>query len=241
MKRFLIFIFTCFSIFSYSQVFNPVEWGFESKIISNHSFELIFNADIKKGWNLYSRDNPIEVPVATTFNYNSDENNHFNIYDGAAAEEGDLIIKDDPIFFQVLKYYYDNVTFRQVIDIPLTVLNSTYDFKDTLNGQISFMTCDSTSCIAEYIDFSFEIIYEKGSLKSVNYIAQENKEVFTEIRGENAAEQEDSRRSIFVIFILGFLGGLAALLTPCVFPMIPLTVSYFTKKKSKGHIDDFMY
>ena len=46
MKRFLIFIFTCFSIFSYSQVFNPVEWGFESKIISNQSFELIFNADI---------------------------------------------------------------------------------------------------------------------------------------------------------------------------------------------------
>ena len=44
-----------------------------------------------------------------------------------------------------------------------------------------------------------------------------------------------------VIFVLGFLGGLAALLTPCVFPMIPLTVSYFTKKQSKGHVDALIY
>ena len=162
-------------------------------------------------------------------NKNYQENNHFNIYPGDYTEEGDLIVKDDPIFGQVLKYYYDKVIFKQRIDIPGTNFGLTADFQDTLKGQISFMTCDSTSCIAEYIDFSFEIIYEKGVLKSVNYITEENKEVFTEIENAYPAEQEDSSKSIFLIFILGFLGGLAALLTPCVFPMIPLTVSFFTK------------
>ena len=241
MKKIFIFVFLFFSFCSYSQLVNPVEWNFESKIIGQ-SFELSFEAKIKKGWNIYSNDNPIEVPVATTFSYlDYQENNHFNIYSGDYKEEGDIIVKDDPIFGQVLKYYYDKVTFKQRIDVPGTDFGLNAKFQDTLKGQISFMTCDSTSCIAEYVDFSFEVIYEEGVLKSVSYIVEENKELVAESSNQDSNEEDSSKKSIFVIFVLGFLGGLAALLTPCVFPMIPLTVSYFTKKQSKGHVDALIY
>ena len=126
MKKILIFVFYFFYFFSYSQVVNPVDWNFESQIIEQ-SFELNFQAEIKKGWNLYSNDNPIEVPVATTFSYvDYQENNHFNIYSGDYTEEGDLIVKDDPIFGQVLKYYHDKVTFKQRIDVPRCLLLCCY-------------------------------------------------------------------------------------------------------------------
>ncbi len=122
----------------------------------------------------------------------------------------------DPNFEEILKYHKKDVTFRQKIKVL-----SEKDF--TVKAELVFMTCNDEMCLPpEYRDIEFEV------------------------KGAEQKEQSSASgsRSLWTIFILSFLGGLAALLTPCVFPMIPLTVSFFTKKskdRAKGVANAIIY
>ena len=96
-------------------------------------------------------------------------------------------------------------------------------------GALQFMVCDETKCLApEWVDFSFDL----GSVGATAVVES----------SDSKESKED--KSWIGIFIAGFLGGLLALLTPCVFPMIPLTVSFFTKQsktKAKGVTNAIIY
>jgi thiol:disulfide interchange protein DsbD len=105
---------------------------------------------------------------------------------------------------------------KEAIFTQRVIINSREDF--ILKGDVYFMTCDNSQCIPpETVDFSFNIA---------------------------GNEKESSNFSIWRLFFIAFLSGFAALLTPCVFPMIPMTVSFFTKQsktKARGVINAIIY
>lgn len=125
------------------------------------------------------------------------------------------ITEFDVVNDEELSWYENEVTLRQKIRLTNT--------NGHVQGVLGFMACDDKQCLApEWIDFEFDL---SGEVAEV-----------TEVKSSN--------RSWIGIFIAGFLGGLLALLTPCVFPMIPLTVSFFTKQsktKAKGVTNALIY
>ncbi|MCL3778964.1 thiol:disulfide interchange protein [Prolixibacteraceae bacterium JC049] len=203
----LKFISTLFlaliTLVGFSQIEDPVKWKTSIKQLKNSEYEIQFKADIQEGWHLYATEIPEGGPVKTSFNY--EELNNVELV-GEIAASKKAIEKLDTSFDMVLGYYEKEVTFTQKFKV-------TSD-KGTVKGYIEFMSCNDETCTPpNTIEFSFE---PKGNATAEVKPAPES--------------QEEESRNYFSIFFLAFLGGFAALLTPCVFPMIPMTVSFFTKQ-----------
>ena len=216
MKKLIIF-FTALTFFSSAQIFEPVKWDFSQKQTSENTIELTFKATIDDGWYVYSQDAG-DGPVSTEFTF---LNNGEYAVSNDWVQEGVPIEEFDPNFDAVLKYFKKEALFT--LDIHVM---STDDF--VLKGDVYFMTCDSTQCLPpEALEFSFEIDGIDESL----------------ISSSNSSNQND-KKSMWALFFIAFLSGFAALLTPCVFPMIPMTVSFFTKQsktKARGVVNAIIY
>ncbi len=201
-KFFLIVLFISQSLFS--QIFDPVKWTFKIDSINQNEVEFIANALIDDGWYTYSQFLPEGGPVPTSFSFNKSQD-----YDliGDVVEEK-LDQKYDPNFRMNLKLFKKSTSFRQRIK-----LNKYSESK--LKGYLEFMACNDVMCLPpEYVDF--ELVIPKKIMSN-------------EIKTNNPILNETN---IFNIFLIAFFSGFIALLTPCVFPMIPLTVSFFTKQSS---------
>ena len=217
MKKLIVF-FTALTFISSAQIFEPVKWDFSQKKVSENTIELIFKATIDDGWYVYSQDAG-EGPVSTEFTFINNGENYAIVNE--RVQEGVPIEEFDPNFDAVLKYFKKEALFT--VDIQVM---STDDF--VLKGDVYFMTCDSTQCLPpEALEFSFEIDGVDESL----------------ISSDKSSHQKDGK-SMWALFFIAFLSGFAALLTPCVFPMIPMTVSFFTKQsknKSRGIVNAIIY
>ena len=217
MKKLIIF-FTALTFFSSAQILEPVKWDFSQKQISENTIELTFKATIDEGWYVYSQDAG-DGPVSTEFTF---INNGEYAVSNDWVQEGMPIEEFDPNFDAVLKYFKKEALFT--LDIHVM---STDDF--VLKGDVYFMTCDSTQCLPpEALEFSFEIDGIDESL----------------ISSSNDSSNQNDKNSMWALFFIAFLSGFAALLTPCVFPMIPMTVSFFTKQsktKARGIVNAIIY
>lgn len=217
MKKLIIF-FTALTFFSSAQIFEPVKWDFSQKQTSENTIELTFKATIDDGWYVYSQDAG-DGPVSTEFTF---LNNGEYAVSNDWVQEGVPIEEFDPNFDAVLKYFKKEALFT--LDIHVM---STDDF--VLKGDVYFMTCDSTQCLPpEALEFSFEIDGIDESL----------------ISSSNDSSNQNDKNSMWALFFIAFLSGFAALLTPCVFPMIPMTVSFFTKQsktKARGIVNAIIY
>ena len=218
MKKLIIF-FTALTFFSSAQIFEPVKWDFSQKQTSENTIELTFRATIDDGWYVYSQDAG-DGPVSTEFTFINNGENYAISNDW--VQEGVPIEEFDPNFDAVLKYFKKEALFT--LDIHVM---STDDF--VLKGDVYFMTCDSTQCLPpEALEFSFEIDGIDESL----------------ISSSNDSSNQNDKKSMWALFFIAFLSGFAALLTPCVFPMIPMTVSFFTKQsktKARGIVNAIIY
>jgi len=245
-KTLIVFVLIFISQFSASaQILEPVKWSTSVEKISNTEYKLISKATIDTLWHLYSQNVPELGPIPTTFSYN--ENESFKIIGNTSEEEGHTV--DDPVFQMKIKFFENNAVFEQRIKILKDVA--------TINGTVEFMVCDDTRCLnPTEIDLVFNISNTGKSNVSQNDSDKlstiDNTLVNNSLYGmsiedlsksdisckneviSNASEVKKEGKSLWSIFGLGFLGGLLALLTPCVFPMIPLTVSFFTKKDSQS-------
>ncbi len=246
-KIFFVLAFLFAGIFSNAQIIDPVIWEFSQNKISESEVELQFKASIEEHWHLYSQFTgqyfSDEGPIPTSFTFNESD---FFIKQDSVLEEPP--IQDyDPIWEETLKYYEGEVTFRQRIKL-LT--------KDPFNitGEINFMLCDEVQCVFPMpVPFSFQInsdgrIVEEKAEEEITIEEIENTQKYNDKLVElnnpstDCGEKKSEENSLWAIFILGLLGGLIALITPCVFPMIPLTVSFFTKgEKGKGTFNAVMY
>ena len=132
----------------------------------------------------------------------------------------------------LLKFFKKKAVFVQQIEI----VNEKSPF--SVNGDIYFMTCDEKQCLPpEIIEFDFEFNEDKSHNSENNSLSE---------KSGNTTFNDTSKKSknFWLLFFISFLSGFAALLTPCVFPMIPMTVSYFTKAsktKSKGILNAIIY
>lgn len=198
-----------------SQILEPVEWKFSSEQVSEGEYELKFTAVIDPGWYIYGTDLAPGGPIPTAITF-------FDIEGYELV--GDLRypaaeVKFDPNFDMDIPMYSGQVSFRQTV-------RALSDRQIKINGEVQFMSCDDQRCLPpDYIDFSFVLDGVAGKPKATDEKSDTAPDAAT--RFYLPDETDDS--GLAWTFILGLLGGLLALLTPCVFPMIPLTVSFFLR------------
>ena len=222
----LIFVFGVLN----AQILEPVKWSFSSKKLSGNEYELIFKAKIDQNWHLYSQDIPM-APPATTFTF--EKSNDYELIGKVVEDTTKLIEEYDNNFDMVLKFYANEAVFKQKVKL----LKKGADVKGSLN----FMCCDDKQCLPPTdVDFDFKL----GDVQAASTnTVKDNENTKAEIK--NADEDiTGSKKSLWGFFLISFLGGLAAILTPCVFPMIPMTVSFFMKDeehKGKGKLEALVY
>ena len=211
----------------------PVVWDFMAEKISDNQYRLTFHADIADEYAIYSvylAEDASPNPTLFEF-YKSD----FYDLEGNIIESDNLKTKHDKVFDEEVSKFNDYATFTQLINIKKG--------SGEVSGYLDYMYCNDEKCKPETKDFSFNI-GETAAVSPTGTTANSNadtKGLFNSKRDINADEYladcgntapVKESKSMWAIFILGFLGGLVALLTPCVFPMIPLTVSFFTSAGS---------
>lgn len=215
-----------------SEIFDPVKWTKKLEKVDEFNYLLKFTATIDQGWHLYSQNLPGEDgPIATSFTFKPQE----GLTLVGKTEEPKPILKYDPNFLMDLTFFEKEVTFTQKFTVDGSV--------EFIEGSYEYMVCDEERCLPpEWVEFKMgldgkEILAEEPVVASNNGrnlkiagVDLENPTNKCEIDGAIVKEA----KSNWNIFLLGFVGGLIALLTPCVFPMIPLTVSFFTKGGSAG-------
>ena len=238
---------------SNSQVLQPVKWKFSCKRISANEAELIFAAKIDKTWHLYSQFMDEGGPIPTKFDIT--KSNNFEMI-GLVSEFPKPTEEFDKSFNMKVKFFSLKATFKQKIKI----LNQS---PFIIKGTVSFMCCDDQRCLPpEDVEFEFNIdkfisnnktdsvITEKKNITE-NIETNITKDTGKEIKLEKiipkniiTANNPANNNSLWFLFIFSFLAGLAAILTPCVFPMIPMTVSFFmhnNDKKNKAKFQAIVY
>ncbi len=213
---------------SFSQILNPVKWTTSVEKVSESEYDLLIQATIEEGWHLYSQNVPEDGPIPTNFTFVKTDD--YELVGNTSEEEGHTVF--DAVFNMNIKYFENKAVFKQRVKIT-----SKSNFKIT--GEVEFMVCDDSSCLPPtFVDLDFSIPTKNG-ITSVNFNKKEKKETAittkTKIETKPKKEKKTLDKSLLTIFLIAFLSGFAALLTPCVFPMIPMTVSFFTKQsKSKA-------
>ncbi|MAW95395.1 MULTISPECIES: thioredoxin family protein [unclassified Leeuwenhoekiella] len=198
-----------------AQVVDPIKWTTETEKISDTEYLLVSKANLDAGWHLYSQQVPDGGPVATSFMYD-DSNGDFRIVGNTKEEEGKVI--QDPVFEMEIKYFENSAVFKQKIEVTEEV--------ERIQAFVEYMVCDDTRCLPpEEEELTFNFTEETTAETATGSITGGTDSTLPE--AESSASES---RGLLTIFFLSFLGGFAALLTPCVFPMIPMTVSFFTKQ-----------
>jgi len=241
MKNVFNFVFLVFSLGIFSQIEDPLKWSTSVEKVSDTDYILVSKAVIEEGWHLYSQNVPEDGPIATTFTFETTKES-FSLVGKTTEEEGLTI--DDPVFEMKIKFFEITANFQQKIKTNSEI--------STVNGVVEFMVCNDTKCLPPTeIELVFNLKEGVTSNKSSSSLLIDDKVTNAFLYGIDAADMklsdikckdevksgsteiQNRGKSLWNIFGLGFLGGLLALLTPCVFPMIPLTVSFFTKKNGQ--------
>lgn len=246
-----------------AQVLTPVKWSTETKDLGNNEYEISLHAKIESGWHMYSQKHPgdgIGVPATITF-----ENNANVEYIGKVSESGKLLDKYSELFQQQEKYYENKVTFKQKVKLKS---DKPVEVKFSAETQV----CDAEKCLPpDWVDFKVKITPKSKKETTEEDTKKEEVAVIdtttistsdsTEVAASNISEPLDSTKAaippsdaksdskkdeggLWGIFLLGVSGGLVALVMPCIFPMIPLTVSLFTKQsksRSQGITKALVY
>ncbi len=205
----------------------PVKWTGD---VAGDTLEL--HGQIDDGWKIYTQDQPSEeysiIPLTITVD---GEPIKFE------ASSPHITVKNDPIFDEKLSSVNQSITYS----LPRKDLPEEFDLK------VEFMACDHEACIFpepwemhvsgnEFLDPITSETSDNQLLSSELYsLPKPNLSEIDNSCVVTSESTEINKKSWLTIFLLGFGGGLLALLTPCVFPMIPLTVSFFTKSHEKSH------
>ncbi|SHF73958.1 Thiol:disulfide interchange protein DsbD [Salegentibacter echinorum] len=225
-----------------AQIFDPVEWSTSVEKVSETEYILVSTAQIEPGWHLYSQDVPEDGPIPTSFSY--EEADGYSLEGNTVEDEGRTI--HDPVFDMVITFFDNQAEFRQKIKL------SNKDLK-SVTGEVGFMVCDDERCLPpSYVELNFDLRKSvAASQDAINAVGEqslkETKQVETSEDSSKAAvadTKKQEKKGLWTIFIIAFFSGFAALLTPCVFPMIPMTVSFFTKQsktRAKGIKNALIY
>lgn len=222
MKLFFATIGMLLSLVSFGQIYQPVEWEMLTERIHPDTAIISFTAKIEPGWHIYSQSQLAKNgPVGTSFAFEPNEN--YSLF--GITEEGTPFTKIEPAFDNITVSYFDKeARFTQKI-----ILNNASSFQ--VDASITYMVCSGEVCLPPDT-------YETTLIVEQDAVFSATEKPSLDSLGSGA------ELTLWAIFFAGFIGGLLALLTPCVFPMLPLTVSYFTKQsktKAKGIRNAMIY
>lgn len=214
---------------SNAQIVKPVKWTSKVEKISDTEFNLVMQGKIDADWHLYSQYTPqadMGSAIPAEFKFEDAKGNYELI--GKVKESP--YKKQYSEVFEIDEYYFENkVTFTQKVKILNPKLAS-------IKAKIDYQVC-KTTCINDDMKFTFAIPAAENATEPTVAIdtVKSVADTVTAVKAEEpaatpTASGKEEDRGLFTIFFLAFLGGFAALLTPCVFPMIPMTVSFFTKQ-----------
>lgn len=243
----LLMALLCLPVFA--QIQEPVKFKTEWITISDTEAEIVFTGEVEDGWHIYSTDLPEGGPISATFNVDKIEGAEVI---GKLMPRGTEIDKMDPIFQMQVRYFAGTATFVQKIKIV--------DENYNVTGYLEYGACNDENCLPPTsVDFSFSgkkgeqatagannadngtanLLSTPDNSQIANYWSPVTEEL--KAFGEQTIAAD---HSWIYIFFTGLLGGLLALFTPCVWPIIPMTVSFFlkrTKDKKKGIRDAWTY
>ena len=245
MKRFLGLIFMFFAVSTQAQfpdpnakIYDPVKWSFSSEKLNENEYNLIITAKIEKGWHVYSQFIDDGGPIPTSFKFKPSKD--YQLVD-KVTESPKAVGAFDKNFNMQIAWHKNQVVFKQKISLLVP--------KTTIAGTLEFMVCNDERCLPP-AEVEFTIPVQSGSTQAEMTVpeADSNSSILltdsaasTTLLPPSAvtiqSDTETSSGSLWAIFIAGFIGGLAAFFMPCIYPMIPLTVSFFTKKsgsRAKG-------
>ena len=261
MKKILFSLIVSFLAFAaYAQIQEPVKFKTELKNVSATDVEIVFTASIEQGWHVYSTDLGEGGPISATFN--TDKLIGAQL-DGKLRPVGKEIASFDKLFEMDVRYFEHTAQFVQ----KLKLTGGDYQ----VTGYLEYGACNDENCLPPtQVEFSFsgkaegtsasvlaETPAEKvdtaaapaviGSADGPTSVVVSDNDLWSPVINElNALGETTSQEDMswLYIFITGFVGGLLALFTPCVWPIIPMTVSFFLKRskdKKKGIRDAWTY
>ncbi|MBK0368693.1 protein-disulfide reductase DsbD family protein [Flavobacterium agrisoli] len=239
MRKTILLIVLLLSFLGHGQVLDPVKWNTTVEKLSDKEYKLVSTASIQQGWHLYSQNVPENGPIPTTFKYDVVKGS-FKLNGTTAEKEGHII--EDPIFRMKIKYFENSTVFEQRILVSSKI--------SSVKAVVEFMVCDDSRCMPPTeVDLIFNL--EKAKIiaqpitstqqttvisdsiikeKDTASIEQHENNTIKPIVSNDVKAENKKENGLLGIFFIAFLSGFAALLTPCVFPMIPMTVSFFTKQ-----------
>lgn len=239
------FVFLMFLLFSFvklnAQILEPVKWTSKIEKKSETNFVLIFDGIIEKDWHLYSQFTPDGGPLPLEIIFKNQKGN-FDLV--GKAKEGKTRTAFNDIFGVNETFFEGKAHIEQEIKIinpNLKTVEVEFDFQVCkevcINSNKKFSIAvpsvlPASNTIATVTQVKLDETKVTGiAVDTLNEAVKTTENVKNEPAAESAqAEIPASARSLWSIFFIAFLSGFAALLTPCVFPMIPMTVSFFTKQ-----------
>ncbi|UFH35507.1 protein-disulfide reductase DsbD family protein [Flavobacterium acetivorans] len=251
MKKIILLLAFILSANVFAQIHNPVKWSTSVVAVSDTKYDLVIQATIDDGWHLYSQSVPENGPVPTAFTFSKNAN--YELVGKPSEEKGHTV--NDPIFEMKIKFFEGKAVFKQRINVlskkafkisgevefmvcddanclPPSYVDLSFQIPETA------MAGATKANEAEKVENATALI---GAEKiAIDSVAKEEIAIDpvtkTEVKAntveKTTADKSDKStdRSLLAIFVIAFFSGFAALLTPCVFPMIPMTVSFFTKQ-----------
>lgn len=223
-----------------SQMESPVKWKAKVKEENDQEFQLVFQAEIKEGWHIFSQHTPEGGSLPLEIEYLADGENYET---QGETEESPTKTQFNDVFGVDEIIWEKEATLTQ--NIKLTDENLRY-----IKAEMFYQVCEEV-CINEEYYFVFDL-QEKTAEVFNNYDdfeafgedSDDGKSLVSSESSSSTTSSSEPDRSLITTFILAFLWGFAALLTPCVFPMIPMTVSFFTKQsktKAAGKRNAILY
>lgn len=252
-KLFALLLLSLTFLSGYAQILDPVKWKTSVEKKSDTEVVLIFDAVIEREWHMFSQFTPEGASLPTVFQFKNAKGNYELV--GKTKESPYKKVYSD--IFEVDEYMFENkAQFRQTIKVTNPKAKS-------VSVYVEYQVCKE-SCIQQ--DKTFEIklpalavsasdatvtttsadtiltTVENTTVDTASTSTNEDVKSVSEM--SKPIEKKAEKKGLFMIFILAFFSGFAALLTPCVFPMIPMTVSFFTKQskdKSEGIKNAIIY
>ena len=245
----LLLIFIVYT--TQAQILEPVKWSFSSKKVSENEADLLITAKIDAGWHVYSQFIDEGGPIPTSFTFTPSSGYSLS---GKVSEAPKATSAFDKNFGMQISWHEKQVVFKQRIKVKNPAV--------TVSGVLEFMVCNDQRCLPpSEVEFKIPVnltsttpvsavnapdqttVSSQGDTAPalpppvINADSTASKGIRDTMVSKPISSGQASAGSLWGIFIAGFLGGLAAFFMPCIYPMIPLTVSYFTKKagsRAKG-------
>ena len=264
--RLLLTAFLLMPVFIFSQVLQPVKWAFkvEQTKAGEATLLLISNAD--KGWHTYSQEVIPDGPVPTEFTFTKSSDYELQ---GKVIEPKGVKEKDPQMNNMVITYFPDKSVFRQKIKVlskkDFTIKGNVYfmccndnkciapteeDFEIGIKGNTDAGALVQVAAIPGKPGQDAtpaqpaSLNAPKTDTAKSKPCCNAKKDSVVLVQAKNGTAATGKSNSLLLFFLLSFLAGLAAIITPCVFPMIPMTVTFFMKgseSKKKGHMEAIVY